>query len=149
MPILALLFLGLAPVSRAQVPAQMSDSAAIAALIKQVEAANNVGDAERWVSLFGDDFVYMAPGAPAVTTRSALLDVARTGFRNRASVIIQPVEITVLGSWAFARNAVRGHVTLAGSGRVVSVDVKQLVVYRREDDGRWRIARFSSNSNTQ
>lgn len=46
-----------------------------------------------------------------------------------------------------ARNAVSGTVTLAGSGQVVTVDVKQLVVYTRERDGQWRIARLMSNRN--
>jgi ketosteroid isomerase-like protein len=35
----------------------------------------------------------------------------------------------------------------AGSQRVVTVDVKQLVIYRKDADGQWRIARFSSNGN--
>lgn len=124
-----------------------TDSAAIVSLIEEVQAANNAGDVNRWVNLFAEDFVYMAPGAPAVTTRDALVEVARTGFRNKAAVDISPIEIQVHGNWAFARNAVTGSVTLADTQRVVRVDVKQLVIYRKGADGQWRIARFSSNSN--
>lgn len=147
---LLLLAVLLTPVatSAQQAAPQRADSAAIVALIEEVEAANNAGDVERWVGLFASDFVYMAPGAAAVTSRAELRQVAETGFRNQAAVDIEPVEIQVHGSWAFARNRVTGTVKLHGSERVVNVDVKQLVIYSRDAQGRWRIARFSSNSNS-
>ncbi|HEX6315135.1 MAG TPA: nuclear transport factor 2 family protein [Gemmatimonadaceae bacterium] len=123
------------------------DSTTIAALIEQVEAANNRGDVEQWVSLFDSDFVYMAPGALPVTTLDALRDVARAGFRNKAAIDIRPLEIVVHGPWAFARTHVTGNVTLHDSGRSVQVDTKQIVIYRQNAQGAWRIARLISNSN--
>ncbi len=125
------------------------DKASIAALIEQNEAANNAGDVDRWVALFAIDFMYMAPGAPPVTTRQGLVEVARTGFRNRASIDIAPIEIRVLGDWAFATTTVTGSVKLHGSGQVVPIDVKQVVIYTKNELGQWRIARLISNSNTQ
>lgn len=70
----------------ADAPAQGAphDEAAIRALIEETRLANNAGDVERWVALFHDDFAYMAPGAPAVTTREALIEVAEAGFRNQS-----------------------------------------------------------------
>ena len=123
-----------------------ADQARIAALIERTAAANNAGDVEAWVALFGDDFVYMAPGSPPVTSRDALREVARAGFRHDAAIRIEPAEIEVHGDWAFARSQVTGRVTLAGSGEVVQVDVKQLAIYRRQD-GEWRIARLIMNGN--
>lgn len=126
-----------------------NDEAAIRALIEETRQANNAGDVERWVALFDDEAVYMAPGAPAVTTREDLIQVAEAGFRNRASIEIEPVEIHVSSEWAFARTEVSGSVKVAGTGEVVPVDVKQLIVYRRDPAaGEWRIARMISNSNT-
>lgn len=122
------------------------DVRAIEALIAAVEAANNAGDVDAWVALFTHDAVYMPPGTPAVTTREGLVDVARAGFVHDAEVAIEPLEIHVLGDWAFARTGVAGTVTLDGSGDVVSIDVKQIVLYRREK-GAWRIARMITNSN--
>jgi len=126
------------------------DERAIRALIAETAAANNAGDVERWVALFADEFVYMAPGAPAVTTRRALVEVAEAGFRHEASIQIEPLEIrTVSDEWAFARSAVSGSVRLHSSGEVVPVDVKQLVLYRRDPvSGEWRIARIITNSNS-
>jgi uncharacterized protein (TIGR02246 family) len=134
-----------APATAAEAPAE----AAIRALIEEVEAANNAGDVERWVGFFSDDFVYMTANAPAVTTREGLVEVAEAGFRHDADIHIEPVEIEVHGDWAFARSAVTGTVTLQDSREVVAVDVKQIVIYRKGDDGRWKVARLIGNSNTE
>jgi uncharacterized protein (TIGR02246 family) len=123
------------------------DRSAIESLIEMTEAANNAGDVDAWVALFADDAVYMPPGAPAVTTREDLIEIAEAGFRHQADVDIEPIEITVQGDWAFARSRATGSVTLDGSGEVVEVDVKQIVIYSREADGTWRIARMIMNSN--
>lgn len=136
------------PAAQAQT-APAEDRAAIAALIEEVETANNAGDVERWVSFFARDFVYMAPGAAAVSNRKDLVEVAKAGFRHQATIVIETLEIQVLGRWAFARNSVTGRVTLHGSGNVVRVDVKQLVIYSKDEQGTWRIARLMSNSNSQ
>lgn len=125
------------------------DEAAILALIEETQQANNAGDVERWVALFADDAVYMPPGVPAVTTQEELVETAEAGFRNQASIEIEPLEIEVVSDWAFARTEVSGSVEVAETGEVVSVDVKQLVIYRRDPaTGEWRIARMMSNRNT-
>jgi uncharacterized protein (TIGR02246 family) len=121
-----------------------SDEAAVRALIEKVEAANNAGDVEGWVGLFAPDFAYMAPGAPTVRTRPELVEVARVGFRNRASIAIDPVEIEICGDWAYVRSHVTGTVKLHGSGETAPVRVKQLEILRRHPDG-WRIARLMMN----
>ena len=122
---------------------------AIRTLIQRTAKANNAGAVEAWVDLFAPDAVYMAPGAPSVTTREGLLEVARAGFRHHASIDIEPLEIRVFGDWAFARTRVSGSVRLQGTGEVVSVDVKEIVIYRRGEDGDWKIARLISNSNRE
>jgi len=137
------------PIRAQQQTHQAEEKSAIRTLIQKTEDANNAGDVEGWVRLFADDAVYMAPSAPPVTTREDLIEVAKAGFRHQASIDIEPVEIQVCGDWAFARTQVSGNVKLHGTGEVVPVDVKQIVIYSREPGGDWRIARFISNSNTE
>lgn len=120
----------------------------ILALIRSTAEANNASDVEAWVALFADDFVYMPPGVPPVTTRSGLVEIAEAGFRHDADIEIEPLEITVTGGWAFARNRVSGTVTVNPSGEVISVDSNQIVIYRRSTSGDWRIARLISNSSS-
>jgi uncharacterized protein (TIGR02246 family) len=123
------------------------DQRAIIDVMERTEEANNAGDVDAWVALFAADAVYMPPGVAAVTTREGLVDVAEAGFRHQADIDIRPLEVVLAGDWAFARTAVSGTVTVNPTGEVVQVDSKQLVVYRRDEDGRWRIARLITNRN--
>lgn len=123
------------------------DVRAIRELVAENVQANNAGNVEKWVALFAPDFVYMAPGMPEVTTRAALIEVARTGFRHRANIRIDSLETHVTGDSAYTRNTVRGTVTLADSGEVVAIDLKQLAIYTRGTDGQWRITRLMTNAN--
>ena len=126
-----------------------ADEAAIRDLIRQTEVANNAADSLGWVALFDDDFVYMPPGAPEVTTDADLRAMAATGFGGyRADIRIEPVEITIVGDWAFARSNVSGSVTPRVGGDQIPVDVKQIVLYRRQADGSWKIARLIGNNNS-
>ena len=81
-----------------------------------------------------------------MTTRPELVEIARAGFVHDAAIDIEAMEIHVMGDWAFARSRVGGTVTLDGSGDVITIDVKQIIIYRREAPG-WRIARMISNAN--
>ena len=123
------------------------DVRAIRELVAANVRANNAGNVAAWVSLFAPDFVYMAPGMPEVTSREALTEVARTGFRHKANIRIDTLETHVTGDSAYTRNKVGGTVTLADSGDVVTIDLKQLVIYSRGTDCRWRIARLITHAN--
>ncbi|MBD3225511.1 MAG: SgcJ/EcaC family oxidoreductase [Caldithrix sp.] len=125
------------------------DKTAIKKLIQKTETYNNASDVEKWVNLFSADAVYMPPGSPAVTTRKELIETAKAGFKHQASISIEPIEINVSGDWAYARTKVTGEVNVFDSEEVVTVDVKQIVIYTRELDNQWRISRLISNSNTQ
>lgn len=125
-----------------------ADERAIETLMGEMEKANNVGDVDGWVGLFATDFVYMAPGAPAVTSRDELVVVAKTGFRNHATIRINPVEIRVMGDWAFSRNDVTGTVELYGSGDTVTVAVKEIAILSRDLGGGWKVARLIMNSDS-
>lgn len=126
-----------------------ADEAAIRELIEQTAAANNAADTLGWVALFEEGAVYMPPGAPEVTTRSGLQEMAAAGFGPYAADIrTTPDEIVILGDWAFARSHVTGTVTPRAGGAAISVDVKQVVIYHRQPDGTWKIARMINNQNS-
>ena len=124
-----------------------ADEAAILDLITQAEVANNAADTLGWVALFSSDAVYMAPGMQEVTSREGLIQVAETGFgRYSVQISTEPKEIVVMGDWAFARSRVTGTANPRAGGEQSAIDVKQLVVYQRTEDG-WKIARMMNNSN--
>jgi uncharacterized protein (TIGR02246 family) len=125
-----------------------ADEAAIRELIRQAETTNNTADSLGWVALFEEDAVYMTQGIPEVTTIAGLREIASSGFAAYAtSIAISPAEVVILGDWAFARSRVSGTATPRAGGDDIPVDLKQLVLYRRQPDGGWKIARFINNSN--
>lgn len=126
-----------------------SDQAAIRELIAQTAAANNAADTLGWVELFEEGAVYLPPGAPEVSSRAGLKEMAAAGFGSYAAdVQITPAEIVISGDWAFARSHVTGSVTPRAGGEAVPVDMKQLVIYHRQPEGGWKIARLINNRNS-
>jgi len=124
------------------------DVAKIRELIRKTTEANNLGDVDAWVDLFDDNAVYMANGQPGVTTREGLEETARSGFSyGKTDIVITPDEIEVLGDWAFIRSHVKGTFSPFNDESPFPIDMKQIVLYRRQADGNWKIARLIGNSN--
>jgi len=144
-----LVLVGLAACAPADQPTDTSgDELALRELIAQTAAANNSADTLGWVGLFEPGAVYMPPGAPAVTTRAGLEQMAAAGFGPYAAAVeITPVEIVIVGDWAFARSDVTGAVTPRAGGEPIAVDVKQLVIYHKQPSGEWMISRLITNQN--
>lgn len=147
---LLVLFLACAPGNTVDTEANSAaDEAAIRNLIANTAAANNAADSLGWAAFFEDGAVYMPPGSPEVTTREGLLETAAAGFGSYAAAIaITPREIVVAGDWAFARTYVGGSVTPRAGGDPVPVDAKQIVIFHRQPDGVWKIARLITNPNS-
>jgi len=128
----------------------VADSTAIRALIDHATAANNAGDIDGWVALFEEGAVYMPPGSPEVTTRDSLRATATAGFtRFDADIQMTPVELVVLGDWAFSRVHVTGSVEAKAGGAAIPIDIKQLTLYHRQPDRSWLLARLINNSNRE
>ncbi len=126
-----------------------ADKDAILRLILQTEEMNRTGDAEGWVALFEEGAVYMPPNMPAVDTREGIVELAVSGFSAyRSEVEIEPLEIEIADDWAYVRSTVKGSAIPIAEGDTIDVDMKQLVIYRRQADGTWKIARLIGNKNS-
>jgi len=125
-----------------------ADEAAIRALLEHATAVNNAGDAAAWAELFAPGAVFMPANAPEVTTPAGLEQLAAARFSSFDSdVVISPVEIVLLGDWAFSRTTVRGSLSPKAEGELVAVDLKEIAIYQRQPDGSWKVARLIGNSN--
>jgi uncharacterized protein (TIGR02246 family) len=110
----------------------------IRAAERALEAALQSPDPTAWVYLYTEDAVFVAPGAPAVQGRAALLQMAKA-MKPLSSVSIQPIRTegsgrlaTVYGhgSWVSGRPSEAGSVS----------KVRLIIVWRKEADGQWRVA---------
>jgi ketosteroid isomerase-like protein len=119
-----------------------SDISAIRAAESALVAAFESPDPTSWVDFYTEDAIFVGPGAPAMEGRSAFLDAA-------PHITMSAVEITAestLGTEDFAAVLGRGSWASGPTGAdLPRVRRRFLMVWRREPDGRWRIAREMLN----
>ena len=115
-----------------------SDISAIRAAEEALAEAFESPDLTAWVDFYTEDAIFVGPGTPAIEGRSAFLAAA-------PQISISSMEIvadSTLGTGDFA--ATLGHATwVSGPNGSDAPTVRRrfLMVWRREPDGRWRIAR--------
>jgi uncharacterized protein (TIGR02246 family) len=120
------------------------DEAEIRAAERALVQALQAPDPTAWVYSYTEDAVFVAPGAPAVQGRAALLQMA-SAMKPLSSVSLQPIRtegsanlatVYAHGSW------VNGRPPEAGS----TSKVRLIIVWRKEADGQWRIAQELLNA---
>jgi uncharacterized protein (TIGR02246 family) len=115
-----------------------SDVAAIRDAEKALADAFEASDPTAWVAFYTEDAIFVGPGLPALEGRDALLSAA-------GSVVISSMEIvadSTLGAGEFA--ATQGRATWVSGPKgsdAPHVSRRFLMVWRRDADERWRIAR--------
>jgi len=120
-------------------PLSSSDIAGVRAAEQALVESFEAADPTAWVDHYTDDAIFVAPGMPAIEGRPALVAHARQMTPlSAARITPQTTEgdgdiAAVLGAASW-RNGPRG--SDAATSRV-----RFLIVWRREPDGRWRIAR--------
>lgn len=117
-----------------------ADEAAILAIWSKYTESRVAGDAETWLSLWDQEGIRMAPGAPAVDYATFAPGTAERFADAPASMTIDAEEIVVADDWAYSR----GNFTVNDA-----VEGKFLTIFRRQDDGSWRIYRDSFSMNAQ
>ena len=120
------------------------NEAEIRAAERALEQALQSSDPTAWVYSYTEDAVFVAPGAPAVQGRAALLQMAKA-MKPLSSVSIQAVRTEGSGSLA----TVYAHASWV-SGRPPEAGavakVRGIIVWRKEADGQWRIAQELLNA---
>jgi uncharacterized protein (TIGR02246 family) len=123
------------------------DERAIRNLIDTWMAATKAGDYATVLGLMADDVVFLVPGQPSfgkeafATNVKAMKDVRIDGKSD-----VQ--EIIVAGDWAFCRT----HLVVAMTPPNEAVSRRSghtLSIFRKERDGKWRLARDANLLATQ
>lgn len=116
-----------------------TDEAAIRKLIDDWMQASAPGDLAKVLSMMSDDVVFMTVGREPFGKKefaaqsASLKDVKIEG-------VAEPVEIKVLGDWAYLRNHITATVT-PKAGQPVKRAGYTLTILTRKPDGGWVIAR--------
>ena len=95
-------------------------------------------DPTDWVFEYTEDAVFDGGGEQAVVGRESLLAMARS-MRPLRSVSIRPLRTEGRGDLAAVWTQA-SWVSAPDQGEPTRVDVRGLIVWRRESDGTWRVA---------
>ncbi|GAB4363328.1 MAG: hypothetical protein Kow0026_27790 [Oricola sp.] len=130
------------------VSAAEEDEAAIREIWKAYAAARVANDPDTWLSLWDEEGIQMPPDMPA-RGKDVLREVVPRGFAATPTSVmnVDPEEIVVAGDWAYSRGNYDAERVV--QGKDVHVDGKFMTIFRRQDDGSWKIYRDIFNSNTR
>jgi len=116
--------------------------------LKEFSASLSAGDADRWLALWAEDGVQLAPDAPPVERKAAIAAKMRGVLdRFRFDMTIQNLETHSAGDWGFVRGKYQATLTPKLGGAAIPIDGKYLTVRTRQNDGSWKIYRDIFNSN--
>ena len=117
-----------------------ADDQAIRQAIDRWMKASAAGDLDAVLSLMTDDVVFMTPGRePFGKNQFAESSRAMTALKVEGES--NPVEIKVLGDWAYVRNHITVKVTPKAGGETRTRTGYTLTIFSRQPDGRWLLAR--------
>jgi uncharacterized protein (TIGR02246 family) len=115
------------------------DERAIRQVVETWMRASREGDTAAVLSLMADDALFMVPGREPFG-REAFEAASKAMAGMKLDGKSEIVELQVLGDWAFSRNRLDMTVT-PPEGEPVRRGGYTLTLYRKGDDGRWRLAR--------
>jgi len=117
-----------------------ADERAIREVIERWMQATKAGDVDTVLSLMTDDIVFMTPGRePFGKQEFAAASRGMTGMKIEGEST--PVEIKVLGDWAYVRNRIEVSMTPTAGAQAHTRSGYTLSIFARQPDGRWLLAR--------
>jgi uncharacterized protein (TIGR02246 family) len=117
-----------------------ADEQAIRDVIRKWMQASASGDIETVLGLMTDDVVFMVPGKEPFG-KDAFAQGSRALAGMRIDGESHPVEIKVLGDWAYVRSHINVKMTPAAGGEAKARSGYTLSIFARQSDGCWRLAR--------
>jgi uncharacterized protein (TIGR02246 family) len=122
-----------------------ADEAAIRAVMSSYEAALNASDTAAVMPLYTEDGVFMAPNNPSAVGTAALRQAYDAVFKAiTLKVKFTIAEIIVMSPlWAFVRTNSAGTQKINATGATSAEANQELFIFAKDDDGGWRIARYS------
>ncbi len=125
---------------------------AVAEVLTTYNAALNSSDANAVMPLYTEDGVFMPPYSPSAVGLAAVRKAYDAVFAAiRLTVKFTVAEIVEMSSdWVFARTNSAGTTLNHKTGKTSAEGNQELFIFRRDRDGKFKIARYSfSTTNPQ
>jgi uncharacterized protein (TIGR02246 family) len=123
----------------------MTDDAGVRQTLASYNDALNGGKTAAVLPLYTDDGVFMPPYSQSAVGKAAVATAYDAVFRELAfDVTFTIAELVVLSpTWAYARTNSAGTTGHHSTGQTTSEANQELFLFKKGEDGRWRIARYS------
>jgi len=128
---------------------KVSDVAQIYELWNEYAAAAHAGDLERWMSLWTDEGIQMAPDAPRRVGKEQIRAAMQPGFDLfiMSDMVINTEEVQILGDQAYSHGTYTFDMTPKEGGETTSLSGKFLDILEKQVDGSWKMAIDCHNYN--
>jgi uncharacterized protein (TIGR02246 family) len=123
----------------------LADQEAIGAAMSFYEAALNGSNTEAAMMLYAEDGVFMAPNNQSAIGKAAVRRAYDVVFKAiTLKVRFTIAELVVMApQWAFVRTNSAGTQKINATGATSAEANQELFIFRKGEDGQWRIARYS------
>ncbi|MBV8795710.1 MAG: SgcJ/EcaC family oxidoreductase [Hyphomicrobiales bacterium] len=122
-----------------------SEERAIRAVMASYNDALNSGSTDAALALYAEDGVFMPPYSQSAIGKEAVRRAYDKVFQElKFDVRFTIAELVVMApDWAFVRTNSAGTTGHASTGRTTAEANQELFIFRKDGDGKWRIARYS------
>jgi uncharacterized protein (TIGR02246 family) len=121
------------------------EEAAIRSVLASYNDALNGGSTAAVLPLYADDGIFMPPYSPSAIGKDAVQKAYDAVFRElKFNVKFDIAELVLMApTWAYVRTNSAGTTGHASTGKTTAEANQELFIFRKGDDGLWRIARYS------
>ncbi len=121
---------------------------AVSALLAKYNEALNASSTEAVMPLYAEDGVFMPPYSQSAVGSAAVRKAYDAVFKAiTLNVKFTIAEIVELGpGWALSRTNSAGTTTDHATGKKSAEGNQELFIFKKADDGAWKIARYSFSS---
>jgi uncharacterized protein (TIGR02246 family) len=121
------------------------DEAAIRSVLASYSDALNSGSTDAAMVLYAEDGVFMPPYSQSAVGREAVRKAYDAVFSElKFNVKFTIAELVVMApNWAYVRTNSAGVTGHASTGKTTAEANQELFIFRKGENGQWRIARYS------
>ena len=122
-----------------------NEESAIRAVMASYNDALNRGSTDAALMLYAEDGVFMAPYSQSAVGKEAVRKAYDAVFSElKFDVEFSIAELVMMApNWAYVRTNSAGTTGHASTGKTTAEANQELFIFRKDGDGKWRIARYS------
>jgi uncharacterized protein (TIGR02246 family) len=126
-------------------PSTAADEKAIRGVMAAYNAALNGGSTEAVAPLYAEDGVFMPPYSQSAVGKDAVRKAYDAVFAElKFDVKFMIAELVLMApNWAYVRTNSAGTTGHASTGKTTAEANQELFIFKKSEDGEWRIARYS------